>query len=130
MKLLLLLVAALPLTHCVLIQPTRVSPAFGLVIANESEASVFWYVEQPTGEMTRFELQPCGSTSKEIDAGAAWEVEWGATLAVTSDEVRALDAPITVIEVRFAPDGAVDVAPPRAAERRPDAPIDLACVRR
>jgi hypothetical protein len=122
-----LALAAVILTGCGMLEQVPVDPRYALVIVNESDGPVFWSVEQPTGEMTRFELAPCSSVSEPIDIDRAWEVEWGATFAVTAGDVRPRDAPFTVVEVRFGPDGALDVSRPRAANAPPDAPFDLAC---
>ena len=122
--------AAILLTGCGLIVPTSDEPQVALVIVNESDDPMFWSVEQPSGEMTRFEIQPCSSMSEAIAVDRAWEVEWGATFAVTSADVQPLDAPYTVVEVRFGPGGAVDVAAPRMAPEQPSAPDDLPCFRR
>jgi hypothetical protein len=124
-----LALAAAVLAGCGMLEPVPVDPRYALVIVNDSDDHVFWWVEQPTGEMTRFEVAPCGSLSDPIDIDRAWEVEWGATFAVTAADVQPLEAPFTVVEVRFGPNGALDVARPRAANAPPDAPLDLACVR-
>ena len=118
------------LVGCGLTASTSDGPQYALVIVNESEHPVFWSVEQPSGEMTRFEIQPCSSMSEPIALDRAWEVEWGATFAVTSADVQPLDAPYTVMEVRFGPGGALDVAVPRKAPEQPSAPEDMSCIRR
>ena len=118
------------LAGCNPVGPTAPASAYALVIVNESAAPVFWWLEQPNGELTRFALQPCSSTSEPVPVGRRWEVEWAATFAVTSADVRSLDAPFTVIEVRFGADGQPSVGAPRAAAEMPDAPLDLACGRR
>jgi hypothetical protein len=92
------------------------------VIVNDSDEPVFWSLEQPTGEMTRFAVQPCSSSSTSLDADQEWVVEWEDAFAITSGEVRPLDAPVTVIDLRFNADGTFDVAPPRRAAVQPDAP--------
>lgn len=118
------------LAACGLEEPVGAPNRYALVLINDTQESRFWSVEQPTGEMTRFELQPCSSTSQDLEARQAWEVEWGAAIAVASDEVDLLAAPYTVVEVVFQPDGAVDVGAPRAAAERPDAPHGpLTCAR-
>lgn len=120
--------ALLLLGGCSVLDPVG-APTYGLVIVNDSDESVFWSIEQPTGETSRLELEPCSAMSESIEIGRDWEVEWGATFAVTSDDVRPLDAPVTVIHVRFDNAGEVNVADPQPAAGQPDAPIDdLTCV--
>jgi len=122
-------IAAVILAGCGMPEPTVMPPTYGLVIVNDSGDPVFWSIEQPTGQLSRFTVEPCSSTSHSIELGRAWEVEWGATFAVTSDDVGLLDAPVTVINVRFDADGGVDVANPQPAARQPDAPSDeFTCV--
>lgn len=123
--------ATLPLAGCTFGELAVEGPRYALVLINNTPESRFWSIEQLAGETTRFELQPCSSTSQELQSTQAWEVEWGATIAVASDEVGLLDAPYTVIEVVFEPGGAVDVQAPRAAAAQPDAPFEpLTCARR
>ena len=123
-------VVLLLLAACGLEEPVGAENRFALVLINDTQESRFWSVEQPTGEVTRFELQPCSSTSQDLEARQAWEVEWGAAIAVASDEVDLLAAPYTVVEVVFQPDGSVEVGTPRAAAEQPDAPYGpLTCAR-
>jgi hypothetical protein len=121
--------AVVVLGGCGPVGPTAPAPMYALVIVNDSAASAFWSIEQPTGEMTRFEVQPCSSMSEAIPVGRAWDVEWAATFAVTSDDVHPLDAPFTVVEVRFGAVGQPIVGVPKAAAEKPEAPLDLVCGR-
>lgn len=122
--------ATLLLAGCAVLGPGP-GPTYGLVIVNDSDVPVFWSIEQPNGTTSRFEVEPCSSTSHSIDVGRAWEVEWGAAIAVASSEVDPLDAAVTVIEVTFDADGNVDVAAPRHADTQPGAPFDrFICVDR
>jgi hypothetical protein len=121
--------AAVVLAGCGQVRSTAPAPVYALVIVNDSDAPAFWSIEQPTGEMTRFEVQPCSSMSEAIPVGRAWEVEWAATFAVTSGDVLPLDAPFTVVEVRFGAGGQPSVRMPKAAAEMPEAPLDMLCGR-
>jgi hypothetical protein len=122
-----LLAGAVLLIGCGLQETGIVAEQYELVIVNESREPQYWSVEQPDGAMTRFEVEPCSSHSSRIDVGRRWEVEWGATYAVTSADVAPLDGVFTVVEIRFDRDGLADVGPVRAANVAAGAPTDLDC---
>lgn len=115
----------------VLSESIGTAPRYALVLVNNTQESRFWSVEQPDGAWSRFEVQPCSSASHDLGATQRWEVEWGATIAASSDEVELLNEPFTLVEVLFRPDGVIDVAPVRGVREPPDAPLEpLTCAGR
>jgi len=109
---------------CGLLEPLPPDPRYALVLVNNTQEPRFWSIEQPTGQWTRFEISPCTSVAQDLGATQRWEVEWGAAIAVSSDEVPLTSAPFTLVEVLFQPDGTVDVAPSRGVPAQPDAPLE------
>jgi len=115
------------LAACTWIPSDATDPQVAVMVVNGSIESVHWVIEQPNGVVDRLPVQACSASSNAIQVGRAWHLEVDGEIAVASEMVRILDAPITTLRVDISPQGEVEVTGPGASDRMPDVPIRFAC---
>ncbi|MGH2379681.1 MAG: hypothetical protein ACRDG7_00440 [Candidatus Limnocylindria bacterium] len=100
-----------------------------LVVVNGSADAVDLIVEQPTGQVDRLPMQPCGSHSTVLGIDQFWQGVVVNGIVLESTDVFPLAARFTVLRVDVSPAGELEVANSQPAQTQPDAPLDFNCAR-